>query len=553
MEIHLQRDELSQNFRLGVSPSALYLIFRSYIHFLYLRQSANGRLGQKIGDIARVGDAPMPCQLRMAPGVSIVSLAAAGMSFFALDSRGSVHVWGTLDGTSLALQRDGFSEPRKTSPTPLKLDMPAPTRIISTGRLHATTLDGNGDVWTFLSWGRPFKLVASSLDHPFNLSTPLRVESGWTFSSVLTASGDVFVWWPFSEEIEAIVTQQESILAESDDKVYATADQTIPCTTWTLQKDPFQLPPLPSDLPRRETSPISLIKIAALEQSLIGLTNHGHLLKFELTSEENVQSERWKYLPFFCETQRIKEKFGEQGLEPPQEVRITHITAKFQTFVAYSTGSSSVVLMGYSSTAPDEAPRILPALQNINIISVVLGDYHYGALTSTGKLLTWGGFSRGALGLGDPTKIEVGQPGGYRTERDRLTAQTNGGPYPPVVTEPTEVRFDHGYKRKRDMFCFAVTAAGWHMGALVIDMEHRKEAEDDSDEGVSMPGGFPSDRGQSDSPTNYPAEPGTWGHGFNPVGGTPFRVGFAGRGLRGGHRGLTIRGMQSRGRGEPLP
>jgi SCF-associated factor 1 len=39
------------------------------------------------------------------------------------------------------------------------------------------------------------------------------------------------------------------------------------------------------------------------------------------------------------------------------------------------------------------------------------------------------------------------------------------------VTVPTEVRFDHEGKRDKEMFCFAATAAGWHMGALVIDLE----------------------------------------------------------------------------------
>jgi SCF-associated factor 1 len=39
------------------------------------------------------------------------------------------------------------------------------------------------------------------------------------------------------------------------------------------------------------------------------------------------------------------------------------------------------------------------------------------------------------------------------------------------VTVPTEVRFDHGGKKRKEMFCFAATAAGWHMGALVIDLE----------------------------------------------------------------------------------
>jgi SCF-associated factor 1 len=78
----------------------------------------------------------------------------------------------------------------------------------------------------------------------------------------------------------------------------------------------------------------------------------------------------------------------------------------------------------------------------------VPGDYHYIALTSSGKALTWGVSDKGALGLGDL---------GYGSLPD--------------VEVPTEVRFDHGRKSPKDRFCFSVAAAGWHTGALVIDLE----------------------------------------------------------------------------------
>ena len=53
---------------------------------------------------------------------------------------------------------------------------------------------------------------------------------------------------------------------------------------------------------------------------------------------------------------------------------------------------------------------------------------------------------------------------------------------PPEVQVPTEVRFDwqekeeqerkrNGQGSKKERYCFAVTAGGWHMGALVIDLE----------------------------------------------------------------------------------
>jgi hypothetical protein len=75
------------------------------------------------------------------------------------------------------------------------------------------------------------------------------------------------------------------------------------------------------------------------------------------------------------------------------------------------------------------------------------------------------------LGLGDPADIGPGKPGGFLTEDHRQMALNRRRGQPPDVSVPTEVRFDYGEKKRKEMFCFAVTAAGWHMGALAIDLE----------------------------------------------------------------------------------
>ena len=131
-----------------------------------------------------------------------------------------------------------------------------------------------------------------------------------------------------------------------------------------------------------------------------------------------------------------------------------------------------MVLKGDIETTPETPPTIIPELQNRSVISVVLGDYHFGALTSSGKLLTWGNYCRGALGLGDPVKLPVGSPGGFADERSRDRAREIGSGIPPDVTVPSEVRFDHGLKAegKVERYCFAAAASGWHTGALVIDL-----------------------------------------------------------------------------------
>lgn len=131
------------------------------------------------------------------------------------------------------------------------------------------------------------------------------------------------------------------------------------------------------------------------------------------------------------------------------------------------------MLLGDTDTTPTSQPKIIPALQNRSIISVVMGDYHNAALTADGKLLTWGQYSNGALGLGDPLDLEPGSPGAFATatQRDLARERGRGILVPQAVSIPTEVRFDHTGKKPRDRFCFAATAAGWHTGALVIDLE----------------------------------------------------------------------------------
>ena len=99
---------------------------------------------------------------------------------------------------------------------------------------------------------------------------------------------------------------------------------------------------------------------------------------------------------------------------------------------------------------------LVPALQQQGpdaIVGVAVGEAHYGALTASGRLLTWGAFMEGALGLGQ----DVGR------DAD--------------VEVPTEVRFgadaDVREDGRRRMFCFGATACGWHTGALVVDLDVR--------------------------------------------------------------------------------
>ena len=125
-----------------------------------------------------------------------------------------------------------------------------------------------------------------------------------------------------------------------------------------------------------------------------------------------------------------------------------------------------MVLGGDWLITPNTLPTIIPELQNRSVISVVGGYEHFGALTSSGKLLTWGSYYRGNLGLGDPGKLSAGSPSGYAKEEQW------GYRHPLGITVPTEVRFDHGLGAEGRVrrYCFAAAAGGNNTAALVIDL-----------------------------------------------------------------------------------
>src|SRR5216683_5840864 len=100
-----------------------------------------------------------------------------------------------------------------------------------------------------------------------------------------------------------------------DCHAYPTADHRIPCVAWPLRADPLRLPPIPqlpelnhTELSQEERSKTTtLIKIAAFDNYLIGLTNKGHVLKFGDLSNENSfdRTTRWQYVGHPASTSTI--------------------------------------------------------------------------------------------------------------------------------------------------------------------------------------------------------------------------------------------------------
>ena len=181
----------------------------------------------------------------------------------------------------------------------------------------------------------------------------------------------MYAWWPFGGTFEDRYRETMAELDKDESTKATVADETvIPCHTWEITKDPVKLPVLPDlpDLPgtglpkeelRKETK---LIKIAALDNFLVGLTNKGHVLKIDgMTDEDSIQV--WRYvsknvwmtrdlllsynmqLPNYSEIDKVKEHAafrtttGDDGQEkspqvesPSDTMLITHVS-----HIAYTT------------------------------------------------------------------------------------------------------------------------------------------------------------------------------------------------------------------------
>jgi len=174
----------------------------------------------------------------------------------------------------------------------------------SAGRLHAAALDSTNGIWNFKSWGCPYKLTAPVLADP--VDPPIQVDCGWGFTSCLTKSGNVYVWFPFGGALKAIIDTKMSEIGEAREPTAREQNGSIPCAIWNTGFEPVRLPAIPSlpDLPEvgqsnsnSDETDTHLVQIAGMDRILIGLTNRGHVLKFQQVVDEiAVNRGRWEYV-----------------------------------------------------------------------------------------------------------------------------------------------------------------------------------------------------------------------------------------------------------------
>lgn len=177
-------------------------------------------------------------------------------------------------------------------------------------------------------------------------------------------------------------------------------------------------------------------------------------------------------------------------------------------------------------------------------------------LDPTGQLFSWGAYSAGALGLGHPQLLDTplsapwpppasprapepstNMPGRFPGfAPGRTIARVPDAPE--KVERPTLVRFAGdakealvGGERKKGKFVFAITASGWHSGALAVEIAEEAEEKEDGPR-IRLRSNAEERSSQGGPPQGQPRGV------FGGLVGRGFRVGLAGAGLAPGSRGV---------------
>lgn len=457
-------------------------------------------------DVTRAFTLPSPNPGNDREPVGLVELQAGGWSFAARDAAGNVWVWGMLEGMGFA--RGGWEHRRFEVEHPARIPLPIDRAVsIALGRSHLLVLDSDNLVWEMRAWGRAFQHTARAFTAPTQTGAGApgraphiaQIAAGWEMSAALTAAGDVHVWFPFRDDYKPATTDEEDM----DGPVCVDGADMSRMFKWgkvsgevVLTADPIPARPemsstLPEEhdalwpkylSPKDEAEGQRVIKIACGRDFVVALRRNGEV--WAARTADGVIAP-WEYLQHFSLP------------------TITHISAQFTTLAAYSTPStgngSKVLLSRVERIEPGCGARVrpldVPGLDDLPVVHVTAGDWHWAALTSKGEIYTWGQNSQGQLGNG-----------------------TND-----VQDAPTRVEFPQG-EDGRDAFAFSITAAGMQTGALVLGYKPKKEQQ--RQPAPPQPRDLPR--------VNVP------GRGIM---GLPFRIGFAGRGaMRGGFFGGRGRG-----------
>lgn len=485
---------------------------------------------------------------------AVVEIVAGGWSFHARTGEGKVYGWGTMDGDTFAGPNTRPRDPARRLSTPTMMEGLPPIQSIKGGRCHNVALTNDGSFLEWKAWGTVWWLQGL----PWQTGEVKQLEAGWSFSAVLTEKGEIWVWYSDWSR-EAFVREyyrEHRVDAQWHGNPPNFGDEKV----LSIHVSPLQPPSI---------GEVKVVQIAAGEDFVIALTEDGQIFRlglqlgppsrqdfdlarqafglgpdFDADTLTNLMpavhrsrmarylttTAQWEHLPAFSSPQSLP-GFDSSWSGAGKVGKISHISAHFRRFVVFLSielpseeeggegKNDTLVLMGSQN---GDKPELIPELQARGVIKVTMGDYHYGALTQDGEILTWGSFSKGALGNWPPPwTANDSQPveeveeegsgsgwlgnliplprvfrGGSRVQprigragaQLQVQARAQEGRSQADVPKPTKIQIrpnKNGGEGEGKPFAFDIAFAGWHSSALVMEAPDSSTDQEGSDAGQS--------------------------------------------------------------------
>ncbi|KAI8341025.1 regulator of chromosome condensation 1/beta-lactamase-inhibitor protein II [Chlamydoabsidia padenii] len=354
-----------------------------------------------------------PHELTVLRGKNIVDIVAGGWSFHALDKHGRVWMWGTLQKEANRSRSMGSRLVRE----PTLVEFPSNIHIvsISAGRSHAIALDQDGQVWHWSNIWRPQRVCLPS---GFQV---VQVSANWGNSSILTETGDVVIV-PLPQMVPP--TEPDSL----PDLVLDNSNTPIFNLDTLRRDDNLQRDSsMGKSLARPVLEGDYIVQIAGMEHHTLALSRFGRIYQIDVSNATLLMATTSYVIDYIHFGASLDQQ------EDNQRSRLHRfISASFHSFAVYTLDGQ--VFLGKHDGSYDQQPKVL---SNQGFCKVSFGDYHFGALTNDGDLLTWGAFSAGALGHGDTNEDDI------------------------LETPQKVAAFEN-------MYVFAIGFGGWHSGVLAI-------------------------------------------------------------------------------------